>query len=163
MLGEGHWKNVDATSSTDDKHEIVSKAWRILGQRGVDENEWADFFKWRGEAGVESGNSKPRPAQANEHEPNHKPRFKNDKGGGKGTGNGKKGTSMSGRATHNGRLVPTPPPEPPPAHAWWLRRLAYLVLSTLRCGYNRILGLALWGWRQGCASLRIARSSVGPF
>ena len=160
MLCEGYWKDVDATYTTEEKNDIVDVAWLILSNRGVDENEWAEYFKWRGEAGVESGNSKPQPAQANMHEPNHKPRFKNVKGGGKGAGKGKKGTSMSRRATQNGRLVPAPPSEPPPA---WLRRLAYLVLSTLRCGYNRILGLALWGWRQGCASLRIARSSVGPF
>ena len=156
MLCEGYWKNVHATSTTSEKNKIVCEAWHILEQRGVDQREWAEYLKWRGGAGMESGNSKPRPAQANTHEPNHTPLWK----GIHLKGTGKKGTSMSGRAPHNGRLVPAPPPEPPPA---WLRRLAYLVLSTLRCGYNRILGLALWGWRKGCASLRIARSSVGPF
>ena len=126
MLCEGHWKNVDATTSTEDKDEMVFNAWRILEQRGVDAHEWAEYFKWRGAAGIESGNSKPRPAQANMHEPNHKPRFKNVKGGGKGAGKGNacgkgagKGwqgsTSMSRRATQNGRLVPAPPSEPPPA------------------------------------------------
>ena len=115
MLCEGYWKDVDATSTTDEKIEIVAVAWLILSDRGVDENDWAEYFKWRGEAGIESGNSKPQPAQANMHEPNHTPRFKNVKGGGKGAGKGKKGTSMSRRATQNGRLVPAPPSEPPPA------------------------------------------------
>ena len=111
MLCEGHWKNVDATSTLDEKHQIVSEAWHILEQRGVDAKDWAEFLRWRGEAGMESGNSKPRPAQANKHEPNHKPRFENGKGGGKsmskrggkgggkGTVKGKKGKSMSRTAT----------------------------------------------------------------
>ena len=103
MLCEGHWKNVDAMSTTAKKNQIVCKAWHILEQRGVDARDWAEYFRWRGEAGMESGNSEPRPAQANKHEPNHEPRFKNGKGGGKGTGKGKKGKSMSRRATHNGR------------------------------------------------------------
>ena len=111
MLCEGYWKDVDATSTTDEKNEIVAVAWLILSDRGVDENDWAEYFKWRGEAGIESGNSKPQPAQANMHEPNHEPRFENGKGGGKsmskrggkgggkGTVKGKKGKSMSRTAT----------------------------------------------------------------
>ena len=99
MLCEGHWKNVDAVSTIPEKKQIVRDAWHILEQRGVDERDWTEYFKWRGEAGIESGNSKPRPDQANKHEPNHKPRFKNGKGGGKGTGKGKKGKSMSRTAT----------------------------------------------------------------
>ena len=107
MLCEGHWKNVDAMSTTEEKHRIVYKAWHILEQRGVDARDWAEYFKWRGEAGMQSGNSKPLPAQANKHEPNHEPRFKNckgggkrgGKGGGKGKVKGKKGKSMSRTAT----------------------------------------------------------------
>ena len=111
MLCEGYWKNVDAMSTIEEKHQIVYEAWHILQQRGVDKRKWEEYLRWRGEAGTESGKSKPRPAQANKHEPNHKPRFKNGKGGGKsmskrggngggkGTVKGKKGKSMSRTAT----------------------------------------------------------------
>ena len=83
LLGEGHWKNINSQSSNEEKVRTVDEAWAILSQRGANVRAWMEHFKWRGACGKASGKSTPRPAPAQQFEPNHVAFFPE---GGKGKG-----------------------------------------------------------------------------
>ena len=61
ILHEGHWKDAKDDYS---KNVLVDEAWSTLHDRGVCRELWAEYNKWRGEAGRQSNIVVPEPPRA---------------------------------------------------------------------------------------------------
>lgn len=61
ILYEGYWKDASDDVS---KNTLVDEGWTILDERGVCRELWAEFNKWRGEAGRQANIVVPEPPRA---------------------------------------------------------------------------------------------------